>query len=293
MEQQFSSASSFSAPSSPDDAPGLTPGFGRRSFSVGAALGQGFGTFFKNLPAFLLIGLVIFAPLFAYGLTRDAASMSSEEVRNSWLVVVYGSLVIGWLVTAALTYGVLEQMSGRRASIGRCLLVGLRTTIPAILLLLALVVAGFFLGFAAVLGVGILTAITPVLGVIGLIALAFLLLATYMAMYVVIPAMAIERNGMMEAIGSSQDLTRGRRWQIFAVWLVTAVAGFGVSWLLGRALASGGAIDVDSWRSLVLAHLGMQTLTSVLGGTVCATVYVLLRKDRDGTDVGELAKVFD
>jgi hypothetical protein len=289
MEQQFSSSS----PSSSDDSPALTPGFGRRSFTVGAALGQGFATFFRNLPAFLLIGLVIHAPLFAYGLTRDAAMMSPDELRNSFVIIFYGSLVVGWLVTAALTYGVLEQMSGRRASIGRCLLVGLRTMLPAILLLVALVVAGFFFGFVAALTVGLLFAITPVLGVIGLIVLAFLLLAAIMACYVAIPAMAIERNGVMDALGCSQDLTRGRRWQIFAVWLVTAVIGFGASWLIGRALASGDAVDVSWWRSFVLAHLGTQTLTSVLGGTLCATVYVLLRKDRDGTDVGELAKVFD
>jgi hypothetical protein len=290
MEQQFSS---FSSSASSDDSPALTPGFGRRSFTVGAALGQGFGTFFKNLPAFLLIGLVIYAPLFAYGLTRDTASMTIEELGRAWVYIFYGAYVVGWLVTAALTFGVLEQMSGRRASIGRCLLVGLRTMIPAILLMIAIVVIGFILTFLAILLVSLLFAMTPVLGVIGLIAVAFAVLAFYMAFYVAVPALAIERRGVIESLSRSSDLTRGRRWQVFAVWLVTAVAGVGLAWLLGRVLTGSGGIDATSWRTVLVVNLSVQTLTSVLGGTVCATVYVLLRKDADGTDVGELAKVFD
>jgi hypothetical protein len=191
-----------------------------------------------------------------------------------------------------LTFGVLEQMAGRRAPIGRCLLVGLRTMFPALLYLIVVALGAFAFSFAGGLGLLVLTAITPVLGVLGIIGMVVLFLMFFVALYVAVPALAIERNGVFDSIGRSQDLTRHRRWQVFAVWLVTFLAGIAFAFLIGYVFAMSDAVAA-TWRVMIGLQLVAQTVMAVLSSTVTAVVYVLLRKDADGTDVGELAKVFD
>jgi len=250
----------------------------REPFGIGAVLGQGFSTFFRNLPAFVLMSAIAYVPLLVYGLSWTPYGASSlEEAQLS--VVKYlgisalGGLLLQNLVVAAVTFGVVEEMAGRHASIARCLGVGLRRMLPALLVTL-------LAGLCVVLG--LIALIIP-----GLIVLCML--------YVAVPASVIEQNGVGRALSRSAYLTKGNRWSILGLLILLGILGAIVNNVIERVMIHKveGIVPPDQWKLYVGLQIGVQMVMGALGATMAAVAYVKLRNDKDGVGVGELARVFD
>jgi hypothetical protein len=254
-----------------------------QSFSVGDTLGKGFATYFKNLPALLVMALIVYSPLLLYGaLSKGPYEQESLEDIQTWslvfaLVIGFGSLVLTMVLAAAVTYLVVEELGGRHASIGKSISVGLSRLLPA-------------------LAVGLLAGLCIVLGAVLLIVPGLILLCMF---YVAVPASVIEKPGVGGALSRSAALTKGHRWQIFGLFILMFILGAALSFVAESALID--KIDVGDdeivaphhWKRYVFVTVGLQIITGALGAVMAATAYVGLRNDKEGVGALDLSKVFE
>jgi len=106
--------------------------------------------------------------------------------------------------------------------------------------------------------------------------------------FVTIPACVVEQLGGPESMSRSSELTRGHRWQIFAVYAVIEIVSFVVAFVLAATLRSPAtaalfATTFFAWSTFVTAY------NSVL----VTIVYHDLRVAKEGIDIDHLAAVFD
>jgi hypothetical protein len=249
----------------------------RDPFSVGEVLGTSFSIFFRNLPAFLLMAVLIYSPLFVYAMTTNPLDMTMNEIVWMGIILALGGLVLQNLLTAAVTYGVVEQMAGRHAGVGKSMAVGLRCMLPTF---------GLFIVMMICIALGFLALFIP-----GLIVMCML--------YVAVPALVIEQNGIGRALSRSAHLTKGYRWSMFALVILMIIINQGASWVVENVVVDSVKIDgqtiVDpsQWKLYIGSVVGVMLGTGALGATLASVAYVLLRNEKDGVGVGELAKVFE
>ena len=106
--------------------------------------------------------------------------------------------------------------------------------------------------------------------------------------YVVVPICVVESLGPIRSLGRSRELTKGRRWQIFAIYLIPAV----VIGILNLVILRFGV------RLAGIAGYATSTfLLTAIGGTYQAIVNIVtyhgLRSAKEGLDIEQLAAVFD
>jgi hypothetical protein len=239
-------------------------------FDFGWVMNNGLRTFFRNLPAFGLMALLVFAPLVVLGVAATTTSLRDSYVFDRipirallLLANALAAMLLQPLLAGAVTYTTVEALSGRDAAFGASLKHGLRRFFPS-------------------LAVGFLVAICTVLGVIGLIVGTFIVAAM---LYVAVPASVIERPGVFGALRRSAELTSGCRGWIFLIQLITGMVPGLVTTIIDRT--------AKGWEVFVWSHIAVTTLGGMFGATMCATTYVGLRNIKDGIHASELAKIFD
>lgn len=141
-----------------------------------------------------------------------------------------------------------------------------------------------FLSFIAVLGIlfGLLFLIVP-----GVILMVFWSVA--------IPALVIERPGILGSLSRSRNLTRGFRWPIFGLLVVYMVAYGVVSSVVGGvagvAAMAGGATSMMVVSVAMSAAIG--AAGAIIGYAGTASIYYELRAAKEGVGAAQLAAVFD
>jgi len=234
-------------------------------FTSGVILSQTFSIFFSNFAAFGLICLLILSPSLVVqawmGIQQfeDPARMPFLPL----LVLMLLSLLTP-IATGALSFGVFQQVRGRRAGVAECLSVGFRRLLP-------------------VLGVGILAGLITGLGTL-LCVVPGIIAATILA--AAVPAAVIERPGVTGALSRSADLTKGYRWTVFGV-----IFGLGVLQFVANMAVGGlGALSV---YVLLIGTAVSTIIFTGLQATAPALIYYHLRKAKESIDVEEIAAVFD
>jgi hypothetical protein len=250
------------------------------SFSVGAVLGTGFRVWFKNLIPFLSITTLVYAPLIIWGVT-----VTSGEITMTRLGAIanYGQystavvLILNLFVSAALTFGVVMELQGQRASIGACIATGMMRFFP-------------------VLGVGVLTALAFVGATLAFLVPLFVILPM---LYVATPAAVIERPGVTGALRRSRELTHGRKVHVVGILLVFFLLSFGLSKLVETVTLPylyDRARIAETLRALpvyIYVDLARAVVVGSLGAVLSAVAYFYLRRDKEGTTASELARVFE
>jgi len=261
-------------------------------FRAGRVLGQAVGIFARNLVGFVVLGLVVYAPILVHNGWIVAPDDFFEVTARANGHSVFWRLleaVIDLMFQATVVYSVFLQMRGDRPSIVAAVGAGLGRLFPVlgvvILLVLAIVGAalpGFLLG-------GMTDA--PVVGVL---AIAIPAGYVYVVFYVAIPAAVVERPGIMMSLRRSQELTEGNRWGIFGLLLVTVVLAFVIAFLLQRAFL-GDAFDltVAKLRTFTAIESVVDLVFGIFGAVVVAVAYHDLRMAKDGVSADELAAVFE
>jgi hypothetical protein len=238
------------------------------AFGAGAVLGDTFSIFFRNFIPFLLISAVVVAPVFV-----AIIALSGTESRGALLallgaVTLVEGFVVTPVVTGAITFGVVQELRGRDASVGECLSRGVAS-------LLKVFMVAFLQGL--VIFGGMIACIVP--GLIAAVALS-----------VAVPAAIEERLSASGALRRSSELTKGHRWAVLGVLLLLGVIGFGlgqVAQLLAPAAAAGRPL------ANLLPSTAISPLTTSLQATAAAVMYYRLRSGVEGIDVAELTSVFD
>jgi hypothetical protein len=235
----------------------------RGTFEVGKVLGETFSTYFANFIPFVLLTALALSPVYMLQAYIAAAGKESLMAAFSGLVLVFASVLCPQIATAAITYGVFQQMRGKDTSISDCLSRGLSSLFPVLMLAL---VQGI------IIGIGILLCVVP--GIIAMVRWA-----------VSVPAAVEERQGVSGAMDRSTYLTDGFRWDIFGVLFVLGVLSVG-STLVVMMVAGNG-------ETLLLVASGLKDLLTVgLSATASAVMYYRLRSVKESIDVDQIASVF-
>jgi hypothetical protein len=236
-------------------------------FEIGKILGESFSVYFANFIPFVLLTGVALAPLYllqAYiTAAPEIAGTTALSTGLSLIVIGLSAFLCPFIATAAITYGVFQQMRGRDTSIGDCLGRGLSMLVPVLLLAIVQGIA-IFAGYILCLVPGILWSLWWAVSV---------------------PAAVEEGLGVFDAMSRSKVLTEGYRGDIFGVLFVVGI--FNVGSTLVLALAAG------KNESLLLILSGIKDLLAVgVSATATAVMYYRLRSIKESIDVDQISSVF-
>jgi len=288
---------------------------GNQPFSVTGVISQSFAVLRGNLGGFLLIALIVvivmaiavtvvggifFGGAMMAGMAGrfpdgDMSSMSNMDMMSLGITAVIGSLLILVLIlaidqlgVAAITYGTVQDLRGRKALVGECLSRGLSLMLPVlgVALLYTLIVAvvpgivGYVLGLVSDL--------------LGRAASTILQVGGSLVLYVAIPAAVIEGTGAIGSLQRSADLTQGYRWRLLGMFILVglillmaaAVVGIVIYAVMSISAVLGGIV-------IALGGIAMTLLFIAYVAALPAVTYYNLRVAKEGTDIAEIAKVFD
>ena len=237
-------------------------------FGVGSVLGMGFRVYFRNIIAFTLITALLYVPIILFTtwfLSRDSFDVASLAKFSLALVAL--NMVLNSFVSATLTYGVVKELQGQRASIGACIVVGFKRMLP-------------------VMGVAIVSALAIMGGMILLIIPGFIVLCM---LYVATPASVIEAPGVFGALRRSRELTNGHKGSIFGLVFLLGLISWGVNKIHEVAMP----ITVENFKSFMYINTAISIVFAALGACVAAVAYSALRAEKEGTSANELASVFE
>ncbi len=260
------------------------------SFSVGGVLSRSFSIWMANFVSFFLISALVHAPELALDFSHALGVSGLSDALAGWISALL-SLLLGLVTTGALAFGVIEQLSGRHASVGTCVSTGLRRlwTLLGLSFLLLLIFVGLLIAvfFGGSLVGGLFGFIWPLLGVIvAAVIIVVPLSAMYCRLYVAAPAAVVEGAGAVESLTRSGHLTLGLRKRIFAIAFLMQLVLFGGAVLIALA------IDESPVLQTVVTAL-FTTAWGALSSTACAVTYHDLRVVKEGVGVDELAAVFE
>jgi hypothetical protein len=232
------------------------------TFRVVDILSQTFSVYFANLlplclpAAFVLLPLFLFQELILQGLPLS-------PLANHWLDLLLTSLG-AYLATAAVTYGVIQQLRGAQTTLADCLRHGGAALLPVLGLVLVQAFAIWF---------GFLLCVIP--GIV-----------LSMQWAVAIPVAVTERTGIGLTLNRSTFLTDGLRWQIFWTWVVLFAVQLGLGLLLGVVL-----VAAPPTVGMLVRH-AMEILAVGLEATNTVVIYYRLRSLKEGFDSQGIAAVF-
>jgi hypothetical protein len=266
-----------------------------RGFEVGRVISGTFAVIGRNFIPFILLALLLgglpklLVTLVQLRFINQVNGVGvqwdySPQMYVGWIVGGLVMLAAGFVLQAAIVHATVSDLNGRRVVIGDSLKVGLRNCLPLI-------------GLAILLGLGVMIGFMLLL-VPGLILLVMWAVA--------VPAKVVEKIGVMQAFSRSGDLTRGRRWPIFGLFLIYAVAAWLLSTIilaafapfaLAKGLPSSSTAVEDFMHSINLIQLVaspiVATITTLISTTGAAVLYSELRGSREGVGPEALASVFD
>ena len=246
-------------------------------FAVGTVLADSLSVLGRNWVTFLPLSLIAFALFSLIKMSFDAIGFrlhfASDQVAFD-LIGLLDSLVEmlcwAWL-GGGLAFGVVNTLRGTHASHWQVVRTAVR--IMPLLLIVLLVQVSIFIA-------GLVLLIVP-----GLVFMA--------ALFVALPAAAMERVGPWRAVSRSWHLTRGWRWQVFGVCIVMLVIWAVVDKLV--CLATG--VCDNPWQAYdtldFCIHLTSRILVGALEATVAAVSYYHLVVLKEGSETSVVASVFD
>ncbi len=254
-------------------------------FSVGDVLGRSFGIWLKNLIPFTIVQLIVYSPILIYSyMVMSGDNMSMDDITTWGVVSICGGIMAFFVASGAMTYGVFQQLRGRQAGLGPCIVVGLKRMFP--------ILGVFILIVLCFLGIVIIGAIVG--RIAGPLALLMFIpmLMLWCALWSAVPIAVVERPGVFASLSRSAELTKGSRWSIFAIVFILWVLEWVVSTIIEKSLIDG-ASAMSDMKTYMLISMGFTLIYGSLKAVAAAVGYHDLRASKEGVGIEELAKVFD
>jgi hypothetical protein len=181
-------------------------------------------------------------------------------------VILSGGGALAWILTSAIATIATFWYQGMVVEAARDILDGRRDHTVGSLFQSALPLV------APLLGAGILAGIGITIGLVLLIVPGLFLLTIWA---VIVPAIVIERVGVIDSFGRSRELVRGNGWQVFGVIVVLFLLQLVASGVVNAIV--GGASD-DSFVGYVIADLIVRMLVVPLSAVAATVMYIELRR---------------
>lgn len=230
-------------------------------FRVGDVFGRSFEVFTRHFILFFVLTLVPSVPLLVLPFIPPEAFASTFVIGLAGFLLVF---VCGMLASAAVTYGVVQDLRGRPFTFSESLAVALRRLLP-------LLGVSFCFGFMAMLGMILL--VIP----------AFIVMCVY---YIAPQACVVERKGVFASLSRSAALTKGHRWRILGIVIVLMLVNIAVGYVLGLVLAG-----LSTLAALVTG--AWQVLAGAFSAVLGAVLYFQLRSVKEGFELDQIVSVFD
>lgn len=286
----------------PSELPGSTHGPSSdagNTITIGDLLNQTRRAFGSHLLKFIALVVVVMAPLFV--LTSIFVFPQLEEMQSdgpampplSAFILMLAQISLTALAHAAVIAATIRHMRGLPSPVGQALKNAIQ---PGASVVVAAILIGIVLALTmfVCLLIGLVLPVPSVLGALLGVVLCCVLVSSF---FVTIPAVVVEQSGPLSAMSRSASLTQGHRWPIFVSAFVIFFGMFVISFLL--MLGLGAILVIGGPESMVLLPLvqaalqfGMLIITTILWGVLTAVVYARLRDMREGTDINQLAAVF-
>jgi hypothetical protein len=255
-------------------------------FDIGRVISRIFDVVRHNFVPFFLLAAIASVPtlIFTY-FTTQGGLLSAKASQFAWLTpplvpyLIVGGIVgfllfivLTYMLQAALVYGTITYLNGRRASFADCLAVGLRNALPLTAIAL-LSLLGLFVGFLLLVVPGIILSL---------------------AWIVVAPVRIAERTPILATFGRSAALTRGSRGRIFGVVVIYVLAA-GVLDAIIRPMTGFSFVPTDPFHAplayLVVSGI-LRIVLALITATGVASIYYELRLVKEGVGPEQLAAVF-
>jgi MFS family permease len=261
--------------------------FSEGDLRVGDVLSRAWAVFSGNFLKFIAVTGLAALPslLISNSSVSDAENLYLDTGLSLFAAFLTVALTV--LSQAIVFYGAFQDMRGRPFSLADGLRVGLGRLFP--LIGLAVVVG---LAVIALLGACFLF-VAPVLIFAGFIILVVMLLLMWS---MGIPACVVERLGPFCSLARSRALTKGHRWKILGLLLLTliigAIVGAIVGAVMGTVLAHGPA---GSFGAAATQTIGLiwDAIWTAFFAVVMVVTYHDLRVAREGVDTEQIAAVFE
>jgi hypothetical protein len=127
-------------------------------------------------------------------------------------------------------------------------------------------------------------------GVVAGIAAAVFLFFILVTWFALVPVLVVEEVGFGGAFGRAAALSKGRRWGLLGLLLVYFLIIFAISIVIFGIIA---VIAVTAPIVGIILVVPFLSLYSVLGAIMPSVVYYLLRSEKEGVGIEDIAKVFD
>jgi hypothetical protein len=252
-------------------------------FAIGRALSLTFGVLGRNLVPMGVLSLAVTAiqSIIEYALAGGA---SDGESHGSTFLNLFSYA----LITAPVTYATFQDLRGTPVGLGGISAKGYRgigRVIGATLVFGFVIVVPILL--AVFLGWGLVAATEGALVVAGALCGLFVLYV-FVAWFVVVPVLVMEDIGFFAGFGRALDLSKGRRWSILGLLLVYIVIMIAIGSVLVAIIV---LFPVPMVQELAL--IPFSAFYSVIGAILPAVVYYLLRAEKEGVGIDDIARVFD
>jgi hypothetical protein len=254
-----------------------------RPLRIGRLLGRSIAIYVRNLLPFTLLGVFFLVPWSTLVLWLDGRLSADQHPRRhlsaNQSAAIHGLelasvpllILLTFLLTGAVTYGVVQQLRGQPASFAQAMRKGLSSSARVLS-------TAFVCGLRVFVG-GLLLIVPGIIQQVRL--------------YVAIPAAEMEGTAGHASMERSRHLTRGSGWQIFCAWLMPYLLGIAFALLemfceqeIDPLHALGGRIP--AWLNIAIA-----LFVGPFSATLMATTYFLLRQGKENVDPDAIAAVFD
>lgn len=252
-------------------APAIVHGLAPSALRVGDVFGRSLKIFAAHWLAYCGMMALGYAPIAI--LTGGLAAKIIPEMEGHTMagalavfVVIAALASCVLLASAAISFGVAQDISGRGFSFGPSLRIALRRS-PAILALTLLIV------------------------LYGLFALALLIvpgLIVFTIYSVAIPACMIEGVGPLKSMSRSAFLTKGNRGRVFEILFALYFGGAMVEQLVNFILER-----LTSDIAALAISLTFDIVVGAFTAVALGALYAQLRVAREGVDIAHIAAVFD
>ncbi|CAK7072496.1 MAG: hypothetical protein DELT_01945 [Desulfovibrio sp.] len=248
----------------PMEQPGVQPGAQsaapKAGLDIGSVISRSFATLMKNPIVFFGLSFAVMIPPALLG-----AIMPHDGAASAFVKLL--EMILGCIVQGAIAYTVYQVMQNKIVGVGEAIGRGTATLVPLILT-----------SILATLGIA--------LGAMLLIVPGIILMCIW---FVAIPACVVERTGPVDSLKRSAFLTKGYRWQIFALVLITIVL---LMVLVGAVSFLIAAITGSYLLATVIAAI-VGVVPQAFSSVLYAIVYYDLRVLKEGISLSSLTSVFD
>jgi len=258
------------------------------TFTMGGVASATFGSIGRNFATFALLALLAEVPqqALSWYTTQigNSAQIGAAAANPAALMSLGGTIlatslltiIMAYVLQAAIVYGTITDLNGRRASLGSCLSTAFKVLLPLI-------------------GLSIVSTFGVVLGMVLLIVPGVILALGWA---VAVPVRVVERTGVFDSLGRSWQLTSGYKGTLFLLFLIFGLASllFG---FLGQAMAGVFSLTRPGTMpaSLPITYFiytgVIQAVSAMVGAAGAATIYYQLRAIKEGIAPEKLAAVFD